>query len=66
MRCCALGRHVAACALEEENIVVLYFCTGRSSLGGTGGMLYLMKDALIVKVGHRAQQLVKRLEILVK
>ena len=63
MRCCALGRNAGACAVVEGNIVVMYFCLGRSSIGGFGGMLYLMKDAMIVKVGHKTMRIAKRLEI---
>ena len=62
MRCCALGRNAGASAIVARNIVVLYFCTGRPSIGSSGSMLYLMNDAIVVKIGHETRPIVKRQE----
>ena len=63
MRCCAVGRNAKATAIVACNIVVLYFCTGRPSMGSSKGMLYLWDDALGVKIGHQTRPIVKRQEI---
>ena len=63
MRCCAVGRNAGARALVAGNVVVMYFCTGRTGIGSSGGMLYLMKDALVVKIGQAMTPIAKRQEI---
>ena len=63
MRCCAVGRNAGASAIVAGNVVVMYFCTGRGSIGSSGGMLYLMKDALVVKIGQEMTPIAKRQEI---
>jgi len=66
IRCCAVGRNASARALVEGNIVVMYFCVGRSFSRGLGGMLFLMRDAILVKVGQQARRILKRLETKLK
>ena len=51
--CCALGSNASSLSLEAGNDVVLYFVTGRSATGSNPGMLYLMKDSVIVMLGRR-------------
>ena len=51
--CCALGRNVNSTSLEEGNEVVCYAVTGRGGLGTNPGMVYLMKDSVIVKTGRQ-------------
>ena len=62
IKCCALGLSARARALANGNDVVLYFTTGRSSHLGSG-MLYLMKDSLMVLVSRHCIERVKRIEI---
>ena len=49
--CCAMKHNAESKALVNNNEVVLYYGTGRGPIGGVKGMLYLMKDALIVPFG---------------
>jgi len=52
--CCALSHNALNLALEEQMEAVLYHGTGRSPIGNSPGMVYFMKDALIVPVGVKA------------
>ena len=63
IKCCAIGMPARSLALDNGNEVVLYFCTGRASLGTSPGMVYLMKDSLVVQLGSRAEVPPKRLQI---
>ena len=63
IKCCAIGMPARSLALANGSEVVLYFCTGRASLGTSPGMVYLMKDSLVVKVGSRSEVPPKRLQI---
>ena len=63
IKCCAIGMPARSLALVNGNEVVLYFCSGRGSLGTSPGMVYLMKDSLIVKVGSRPEVPPKRFQI---
>ena len=63
LRCCALGRNAQTRALAEGNEVVLYFCTGRAGRGSTPGLIYLLKDGLIVMLGRKFPQWQKRMDI---
>jgi hypothetical protein len=44
---------------------VLHYGTGRLGLGSAPGMIYSMKDSLIVQVGQRGEPVVRRAEITV-
>ena len=66
MRCCGWGRIAGATTIVASNHVVLYFCTGRKRWGNTGGMVYLMKDALVVKLNTATRCVVKRQEIVIE
>ena len=63
IKCCAVGMPARSVSLANGNEVVLYFCTGRASIGTSVGMLYLMKDSVVVKVGFKTEVPVKRLQI---
>ena len=65
IRCCALGLSARSRALANGNDVVLYYGTGRAGLGSAPGMIYFMKDSLIVQVGQRGEPVVRRAEITV-
>ena len=56
----ALGLSARSRALVNGNEVVLYYGTGRSVLGSSPGMVYFMKDSLVVQVGNRAVAANKR------
>ena len=49
--CCAMKHNAESVALQNNQEVVLYSGTGRGPIGGVKGMLYLLKDAMIVPVG---------------
>ena len=38
-------------ALENYQDVVIYFGSGRGAIGSSKGMLYIMKDAIIISLG---------------
>ena len=63
IRCCAIGLSARSRALANGNDVVLYYGTGRSGLGSAPGMIYFMKNSLVVQVGHREEPAFKRAEI---
>jgi len=50
MKCCALGRHAEQEAMQNGMEVVIYFATGRGAIGGSEGMLYAMKDAMVIPI----------------
>jgi hypothetical protein len=50
--CAAMDHNAKSDALAEGNEVLLYFMTGRGPIGSSKGMLYAMKDASIVPLGH--------------
>lgn len=49
--CCALVGNAQSTALQNMQDIVIYFATGRGPIGSSPGMLYLMKDALMISVG---------------
>jgi len=51
--CCALGHNAVSCALKDKEEIVVYFGTGRAPIGSDPGMLYLMKDSVIVPLGAK-------------
>ena len=63
IRCCALGMVARSRALANGNEIVVYYGAGRKSLGSAPGMVYLLKDSLVVQVGQRTVVPVKRTEI---
>ena len=63
LRCCALGFLASANALDNRNEIVAYFGTGRKPVGTSPGMIYFMKDSMIVQVSKRADESIKRAEI---
>jgi len=62
-KCCALGSVAQSTSLKDGFEVVLYHGLGRSPVGSTPGMLYLMKDAVIVAFNRRDGEVVKRTQI---
>ena len=52
-RCCALGRNASSPDLRKGMVVVLYFALGRPQYGSSPGMVYLMRDSLIVPIEHK-------------
>ena len=63
VQCCALGKHASNPMLEACVEVVVYFATGRGPIGGTEGMLYVMKDAAIVPVTRHTVMPTKSINI---
>ena len=52
IRCCALHDNAENAMLKENERIVVYFGTGRGPIGSTPGMLYLMKDSMLLSVGR--------------
>ena len=50
--CCAMEHNAESAAIHNFQEVVLYFGTGRKPIGTSKGMLYLLKDAVIISVGQ--------------
>ena len=53
LQCAAIGPNAKSGALRENFEVVVYFGTGRGPLGSSGGTFYMMKDSVIVPIGHK-------------
>ena len=52
--CCAMKHNAESGALRNFQDVVAYYGTGRGPIGISKGMLYLLKDAMIIPVGAPA------------
>ena len=52
-------------ALVNGNEVVLYLCIGRHGIGTSPGMVYLMKDSLVVQLCAREEMPLKRIELVI-
>ena len=50
--CCAMKHNAESSALQNFQDVVVYFGTGRGPIGHSKGMLYLLKDAMIISLGQ--------------
>ena len=50
--CCAMKHSVDSAALQNFQEIIIFFATARGPIGGQKGMLYLLKDAMIVSVGE--------------
>ena len=50
--CCAMKHNAESAALQNLQEVVLYYGTGRGPIGNARGMVYLLKDAMIIPVGQ--------------
>ena len=46
-----MNHNSTSLALTNHQEAILYFGTGRGPIGSAAGMLYLMKDAMILPVG---------------
>ena len=65
--CCAMLDIAESIALKNNEEVVLYFGTGRGPMGGVKGMLYLLKDALIIPTGRSTRKTcIKTEELIIK
>ena len=53
LHCCALAHNALNRQLQNNMEAVFYYGTGRSAIGNCRGMVYFMKDALIVPVGMK-------------
>ena len=52
--CCAMKHNVDTQALQNFREVVLYYATGRSAIGTARGMVYLLRDAMIIPIGEKS------------
>ena len=52
--CCALEKNAQKHMITPGAEVVLYFATGRGPIGSSSGMLYLMKDSMLMCIGLTA------------
>ena len=51
LTCCAMLHNTETQALRNLQEVIVYFGTGRAPIGSAKGMLYLLKDAMIIPIG---------------
>ena len=51
VKVCAMHHSSTSLALRNYQEVICYFGTGRGPIGASVGMIYLMKDAVILPVG---------------
>eukprot|EP00959_Pyramimonas_sp_CCMP1952_P299810 6270862-Pyramimonas_sp.AAC.1 len=47
-----MKHNAASQALRNFQDVVVYYGTGRGAIGSSKGMLYLLKDAMIIPIGQ--------------
>ena len=50
--CCALHDNAENAMIKDNERIVVYFGTGRGPIGSSPGMLYLMKDSVVLSIGH--------------
>ena len=60
--CCAMKHNADSTALQNFKEVVVYYGTGRSPIGLSKGMLYLMRDAFIALVNSPSSWSTEKLE----
>ena len=48
-----MHHNAGSAALKENNLIVIYFATGRGPIGSEAGKLYAFRDAFIVKNGEK-------------
>jgi hypothetical protein len=65
IRCCALGRNALSKSLLEGFEIVIYFGTGRGPLNASPGLLYVMKDAMIVPIAKKELLRPKATEVVI-
>ena len=51
LTCCAMQHNADSSALRNFQEVVVYYGAGRGPIGSSKGMIYLLRDALMVPVG---------------
>ena len=62
LTCCAMQHNADSSALRNFQEVVVYYGTGRGSIGTSKGMLYLLNDACIIPVGSTSSLNTEKLE----
>ena len=50
--CCAMKHNAESVALQNFPEVVLYYGTGRGPIGSSMGIVYLLKDAMLIPIGQ--------------
>ena len=63
--CCAMWHNANSPALENYQDVVIYFGSGRGPLGSYKGMLYIMKESMIISIGKPSLMSARKIEQLV-
>jgi hypothetical protein len=68
MRCCGIGRNGENPNLQDGMDVVLYFTVARPPYGTSQGIVYLMRDSLMVAVRKRSAMMIphKRSQIVIE
>ena len=66
LHCCALAHNALNRALQEKMEAVLYHGTGRGAIGNSPGMVYFMKDGLIVPMGIKTIVPAERMEVCIE
>ena len=62
IKCCATGENATATYLQTGVEVIIFCGTALDPLGNSIGMLYVMKDSIIVPVGQTTTPKHKQLE----
>ena len=52
---CALDQNAESNMIKEAQDVVLYWAIGRGPIGTSAGMVYLMRDSIILSVGEQTE-----------
>ena len=66
IQCCALVHNVNNSAIKNEREVIVYYGTGRGPIGNVPGMLYIMKDSMIIGVGVKIEPSVLAQQVVIQ
>ena len=66
IRFCAMSHNAESTSIKDDEDVVFCFGAGRGPIGTALGMVYLMKDAVIVSLGRATRPLKLQAEIRVE
>ena len=65
--CCAMQHNTEAVGLKDDADVMIYFGTGRGPIGSMKGMLYIMRDSMLLPIpGSSTMSVNKTEELLIE
>jgi hypothetical protein len=61
--CCGLGRNAISKALFNGSKIIVFYGTGRASMGESAGAVYLLEDSVLLQIGRADGLVVKRVQL---